>query len=608
SCVIPLHDLLVREKGDVKGSLGIYVISQNPAEMYELVCKSKREREEWIRILQHAIKACRRDVGLKPAQAASHEVILSKPVDINRKLEVASKVMSIIKELHQKDEVIRECCDDKNRLMMKLLQLSTVNSEARSVSEAGSRPSSQEIDGLNESVEIVLAAMQEASRLMGILQNTDSNMGRSISVGEARTEDHVTTSIPRRSETFSGFDSSRGTSKTLVRNQSNASSETDKILTHISHSRQEVNDRRYSDTPDTILVSKYENGSQSLEKQVSCDTSSEHGSVDELSAANILSLIGSPPVHDQMASVFQLVQYLNSLMNITSRQCTMVESLRAELEGAKEEISRLSADVHSRQSTLYRHDQMEELRQLQGNLTLEKQEWEKRKLYDCSRLQRERENLETERRHIEKDRMNLRNDQEALKREQDLLHNEFNRMKEQHLRVSRTFDNRFNGSDLENIDRGQPMLQQRHLGHRRSASDARYDTVTVQASESYSPYAWVRADEFPYEPLESVDSGEDYVPSSVRQDSFPFYVEEGMAGGVSHQSLPLKTDDIPFPNPESAAVPAYVPSSSFSRQNSTRLSRVQSLSTVSRIAFRQNKKDSKGSSQKDKFYEQTRKS
>lgn len=85
----------------------------------------------------------------------------------------------------------------------------------------------------------------------------------------------------------------------------------------------------------------------------------------------------------------------------------MVGSLQAELAGAKKEISRLLADVHSRHSLLHRHDQLEELRQLQGNLTLEKQQWVERKLFFSSSLQTERENIETERRQIEREKVFL---------------------------------------------------------------------------------------------------------------------------------------------------------------------------------------------------------
>lgn len=49
---------------------------------------------------------------------------------------------------------------------------------------------------------------------------------------------------------------------------------------------------------------------------------------------------------------------------MTTKQCTTVESLRAELAEAKEEINKLSTDMHGRKN-IYRHNQLEELRNLQ---------------------------------------------------------------------------------------------------------------------------------------------------------------------------------------------------------------------------------------------------
>lgn len=49
---------------------------------------------------------------------------------------------------------------------------------------------------------------------------------------------------------------------------------------------------------------------------------------------------------------------------MTSQQGTAVETLRAQLHEANERINKLSADVHEKKSG-YRHNQLEELRNLQ---------------------------------------------------------------------------------------------------------------------------------------------------------------------------------------------------------------------------------------------------
>lgn len=199
--------------------------------------------------------------------------------------------------------------------------------------------------------------------------------------------------------------------------------------------------------------------------------------------------------------------------------------------------------------------------------------------------------------------MNLRKDQKALKRERDFMRNELIRMSEQGIQASGTFDDSFDEDGLENEDSNRSAFEQRPLAHLRSGSEDTYDTVIVGGPDMYSPYAWVTADEFPYQPLESVGSPEDYFSSSVRQDSFPFYsmgtnYEEGISG-LGHQNLQANTDVIPSLNQQSATASSSPPNVLHhlsSRDSSAGLSRAASLSSASRTAFRLKKNSSSGPS------------
>ena len=105
--------------------------------------------------------------------------------------------------------------------------------------------------------------------------------------------------------------------------------------------------------------------------------------------------------------------------------------MRAELSEAKAEIAKLSDDMQQQQQqqqqqggggsfygssggsgggiggrrSVNRHDQLEELRNLQENISRERQEWERVKLQDRSMLDRDRQSLEQERRDLEKEKV-----------------------------------------------------------------------------------------------------------------------------------------------------------------------------------------------------------
>ena len=55
-----LFNLLVREKGDTKDSLGLYLISQNKEnpEMYEILCSTPNQRIQWAKALRAATEKC----------------------------------------------------------------------------------------------------------------------------------------------------------------------------------------------------------------------------------------------------------------------------------------------------------------------------------------------------------------------------------------------------------------------------------------------------------------------------------------------------------------------------------------------------------------------
>ena len=55
-----LFNLLVREKGDTRDSLGLYLISQNKQnpEMYEILCRSASDRQAWAKALRAAVEKC----------------------------------------------------------------------------------------------------------------------------------------------------------------------------------------------------------------------------------------------------------------------------------------------------------------------------------------------------------------------------------------------------------------------------------------------------------------------------------------------------------------------------------------------------------------------
>ncbi|GFO12697.1 rho guanine nucleotide exchange factor 18 [Plakobranchus ocellatus] len=730
SCVIPLYRLLIREKQDARDSLGIYMISTNHTtpEMYELVCSSKAEREDWIRTLQDAIRACPPEVESEDqwawgsggrtntsAQAEAAAIVMSMEQERRRREEHANQIKLLIEQLHEKDDAIKACCDEKSKLMLELLELSTLRQEA------GSRPNSQEIANANESVDIVQAAMEEASRLTTILQGSGTQLSRSVSsVGEHHSSTFVATPVPKRAETFAGFDSSHESPKMSAMKQKFSSAQETDSSAAIKHERspsdqsldQAEADSSLTDMPEaaqhtyrdgnTLTVQPHMSSSQHSgsvhlweepnqqqqpqqqqqqqphqhqlsQPQLGSDRSSDRESLGDLSAASVSSLVIPSPCpsnQEQMTSIFHLVQYLNTLMNLTSKQSTKVESLRAELAEAKAEISKLSEDMQQQQQqgsrasgayyggsgsgsvgpggrrNVYKHDQLEELRNLQENISRERQEWERVKLQDRAELERDRQQLEQDRRDLEKEKLDLRSRKEDLKRQREALQRQIDMMREQGYVVTSPFADQpqrhHSGGDSD-VDRQDSALSQQQSGrpinHRRSASADFYSTVGLKDVDNIQNYPSPSASSEPQHTHQarsqvrqpprlsvgSLSAGQQSNPTGKppQQPGLPMHLlsarNEQRIGGVNVQRLPLKLSG--GSNTSGASLAASVSSSALLQQQqphvpaatvtpsaafyagvqqpfpgrSGGVSRVQSLSAPSRAALAQHGENSRSS-------------
>ncbi|XP_041371070.1 A-kinase anchor protein 13-like isoform X2 [Gigantopelta aegis] len=572
SCVVPLFKLLVREKRDTRDSHGIYLISQNRQhpEMYELVCGAKENKERWMKILQKAVENCPEEDEEGPTE---------NEVERRRQEERAAKAKLIIDQLHEKDHYIRQCCEEKNRLMLDLLDL------YRTPQEANSRPNSQheEVIG-SESLEVLQAAMHEASHLATILQGTGTHLSRSVSsAGEHVSSSYVAMPIPKRAETFAGFDSSHEVPKGVLKKRylpqqlEDGQSGSQLSLDRPDHDLQYSPISEIDDTqalqmeqsnwnPSSVTVIPPQSSVPRSRLQAWGDESernSDKESMGDLSASSVSSLVPSiPPNQEQMMSIAQLVKYLHSLMNLTAQQGTAVESLRAQLAEANEKINKLSAEMSERK-TGYRHNQLEELRNLQENISRDKSDWERQKLQERHLLEQEREDLEARKLALEQQEVEIQAKKDELKRQREVLQRQIDMLKETQnlpltdpLAKSLPFQpNPAAGEPYDSPDsrRQPPRTAPPEVSHRRSASADFYKTD---------------ADVFPQhqrdgsQPLDLSSSLKQQRPSVSNLHAFnapnnkqnlPIHLlsarNEQKVGGNKVQQLPMKLAGPPPPGP-----------------------------------------------------------
>ncbi|XP_033750595.1 A-kinase anchor protein 13-like isoform X3 [Pecten maximus] len=400
SSVIPLFQLLVREKGDTRAdSRGIYLISQNKQnpEMYEFICTNNNYRRNWIEMLRQATDNCPHE--------EEEEVPNEEDEEQRRVMEARSaKVKEIIEQLHHKDREIKNCCDVKNKLMMELLEMYSWRVEKKGTSSE--EDSTEHMDALQTAIQEVSAT---ASRLTTMLQGSGSHLSRHVSsVGEHVSSGFSLTPLPKRAETFAGFDSSFDVPKGCVPKKKYLSDLQD--LEGRSGSPQNVDsDSEICQVSEPSAYERTNEADDSLDSTRQYDhySHSDAGSLGDISGSSTQSNLIHGENH--LASITQLARSLHSIVHLTAQQGTAVETLRAQLAEANERINKLSAEVHERKGG-YRYNQLEELRNLQEMVRKEKQAFEREK-------ERERNYAEQERQNLEEMKQAIKLEEEKLERE-----------------------------------------------------------------------------------------------------------------------------------------------------------------------------------------------
>jgi hypothetical protein len=196
--VVSLQKLLVREKAG-QDSRGIYLISSNPAdpEMFELKVHKPKDKQIWIHAIREAVQSCPED--------DEDNLILSgeeKQSLINAR---QMQIKHLVGLLRQKDIEQALLLEEKMSLQLKLLTAAGI--------DPPSPPSYRHL--VSETVDTqhmwkeVLTAVQEVSHLVSSLYTTGTNLSRSVSsAGEHQSETYVSPLLPKRAETFGGFDNS----------------------------------------------------------------------------------------------------------------------------------------------------------------------------------------------------------------------------------------------------------------------------------------------------------------------------------------------------------------------------------------------------------------
>ncbi|KAH8352364.1 hypothetical protein KR084_003584 [Drosophila pseudotakahashii] len=360
--VVPLQKLLIREKAGTE-SRGIYIISSNPdfPEMYELKVQTPKDKNTWIQTIRQAVLDC-------PAT----DIIEAEDLTAEEKLRIGVNKRETIEKMRQKDIEQALLLEEKLMLQFNLLKeqqpfgdvpgANSNGSAANFLAAFGSYKDLVSADcDTTELWRRVLNTVQDISQLASTIYTaaTGQPVSRTLSsVGEKQSEQYASPTLPKRAETFAGFDEKRGKLASKL------------VLTP---RLQELEEKREPKTGTGSVVDQ--------------------------------------PLENNYA-VLQVSHHLQTLLCIISQQMTSIHNLQLQLALYRE----------SPRSSAYTHkDQLEELRNLQDKQQEEKTAWQRQQKQQQEELVEMRAQQLQLQKQIKAEQEDVRQQREQLYKKMELL-------------------------------------------------------------------------------------------------------------------------------------------------------------------------------------------
>ncbi|XP_026316156.1 rho guanine nucleotide exchange factor 18 [Hyposmocoma kahamanoa] len=365
--VVSLVKLLVREKAGAEGR-GLYLICSGPSEpeMFELRVHRPKDIHVWIQAIRAAVQECPEEVEESEAgaQATSAE-------ERQRQLEARHENIRLITEaLRAKDRELATILEEKMALHMKMVghtgtsTLDVPSAGINTVFSGGlvfpdyvrlAAPSPDTHTLWQEVCRVVKDALEASSGTWV----SGGSLGRSTSsAGERHSSTYESPALPRRADTFAGFDANK---------------------------HRGVIPRMSTDTPP-------EGGP------------SESQAASELERDRALALAGD--------AALRLHHSIYTLTCIVWQQLTTIHSLEAQV-GAWRAGGGSGARAHDAQ--------LEELRHAQARLTQERAAWEAQRASDSLALAHERQQLAAARQELAEQQKDVEQQRERLYRRLERL-------------------------------------------------------------------------------------------------------------------------------------------------------------------------------------------
>ncbi|NWQ83610.1 ARHGI factor, partial [Columbina picui] len=393
--VISLQKLIVREVANEEKAMFLISASLKGPEMYEIHTSSKEERNSWMAHIRRAVESCPDEEG----------GTFNEPEAERRLAEArAAKLKDFQERLNMKDDLILQSLTEKQQIYLEMSEMNGFEDHSQ-----GSRSRLLLRADISENLQgeaLLKSAVTEAENLQNLIFTHLGN-------GSCQPEDVSGSGLPRRAETFGGYDSSPSISNKSAHFRKNSGGD-----------QRPWDWRGPAVGPDVQLhdlPSDAEEGSQTV-PIFKC-------------LMSFFPPLASPPL--QLVQRIQtLLQLLFSLQAVISQQDSYIEMQRATMIDREKQYrlqstrGNLLLEQEKQRNFEKQREELMNVQKLQSQLKLEQQRLERER----SRQQREFEITEARLQEREEGTRQLREklnqEREELERQREAYQHDLERLRE----------------------------------------------------------------------------------------------------------------------------------------------------------------------------------
>ncbi|NXK67919.1 ARHGI factor, partial [Sylvietta virens] len=387
--VISLQKLIVREVANEEKAMFLISASLQGPEMYEIHTSSKEERNSWMAHIRRAVESCPDEEG----------GTFNEPEAERRLAEArAAKLKDFQERLNMKDDLILQSLMEKQQIYLEMSEVNGFEDHSQ-----GSRARLLLRGDISENLQgeaILKSAVTEAENLQDFIFNH---------FGSASCQPEDGSGLPRRAETFGGYDSSPSVSSKSRKNSGGDQRQWDWRGPALS-----------SDVPLHDPSSDAEEGSQTVYLL---------GTDSYLHKDNKLKFL-------LVQRIQTLLQLLFSLQAVISQQDSYIEVQRATMADREKQYrlqstrGNLLLEQEKQRNFEKQREELMNVQKLQSQLKLEQQRLERER----SRQQREFElteaRLQERAEEMRQLRERLSQDREELERQREAYQHDLERLRE----------------------------------------------------------------------------------------------------------------------------------------------------------------------------------